>query len=231
MNTAELNSFVKSLGISQEQILREEAEMKILDVLSKNKLGQKIVFYGGTALRLSYGSPRFSEDIDLLAIKTVQYTEFEDFINDILRVNTKGWQLRDIKKKRNTLFALFMINDENLKHNYSVKIEIHVPAKKPFIETQLLLIKSPVSILEPLLLAPTIKELKRLKENALMGRKKARDLFDLWYIAQSMREPFVLPKKRPVFSKREFTNELQVFLPKNYYPVIKQLYEQTIETD
>ena len=64
MDQNQLTQLSKELKISTDQILREEAEMIFLDALSKDKLGGKIVFYGGTALRLVYGSPRFSEDID-----------------------------------------------------------------------------------------------------------------------------------------------------------------------
>ncbi|MBU4338033.1 nucleotidyl transferase AbiEii/AbiGii toxin family protein [Patescibacteria group bacterium] len=226
MNTVELNDFVKNLGISRDQILREEAELNFLKLLADNKLGAKVVFYGGTALRLAYGSPRFSEDIDLISVKYFKFTEFKKFIKEVGEANKEHWQVKDIKEKRNTMFALFLIRDKKLKHNFSLKIETRIPAKKVSLESQLALIKSPVSAKEPLLLVPTIRELKKMKENALAARKKARDIFDLWYIAQALREPFSLPDKMPIYSKREFKNELQVFLPIKYYPIIEQLYGQ-----
>lgn len=226
MNSIELSELVNELGISRDQILREEAEMNFLKLFSESKLSAKAVFYGGTALRLAYGSPRFSEDIDLISIKHFKFVEFKDFIKEVGEENKGQWLIKDIKEKRNTMFALFLIEDEKLKHNFSLKIEMHVPIKKVSLESQLALIKSPVSINEPLLLVPTIKELKKLKENALVARRKARDIFDLWYISQVLREPFLLPEKMPRYSKREFKNELQVFLPIKYYKVIEQLYEQ-----
>jgi len=226
MNLQQLENFKKQLNISSDQILREEAEMAFLDELSKNKLSAKLIFYGGTALRLAYGSPRFSEDLDLICFKPISFLEFEKFIQEVIKKSPR-WRLKDIKDKRNTLFALILIKDEKLKHNFSLKIEIHKPAKKVSIETELSLIKSPSSISEPLLLVPTLNELKKLKENALVSRKKARDIFDLWYISKTLRENFILPAKTPKYSEREFRNELQVFLPKKYYPIIKQLYDKT----
>ena len=199
--------------------------MEILSEFAKDKLSAKLVFYGGTALRLVYGSPRFSEDIDLLVMKKTSYAEFKGFVADLVK-KYDSWTLKDIKDKRQTMFALISIKDEKLKHSFSIKIEAHKPAHKPKIETELALVKSLLSIAEPLLLVPTLKELKKLKELALAGRKKGRDIFDLWYIAQALRENFVMPKKMPEYKKREFENELKVFLPKKYYPVISQLYEQ-----
>lgn len=225
MNEEQLLNYVRDFGISRDQILREEVEMEILSELSKDKLSAKLVFYGGTALRLVYGSPRFSEDIDLLAIKKTSFIEFEDFVTNLTKKH-RNWELKDSKDKRQTMFALISIKEEKLKHNFSIKIEAHKPSPAPRIETELSLIKSPLSIAEPLLLVPTLEELKRLKERALVGRKKGRDVFDLWYIAKTLREQLVLPKDLPAYGKKEFQNELQVFLPKKYYPIINQLYEQ-----
>lgn len=225
MDENQLNAHIKQLGISRDQILREEAEMEFLRELSEDKLGAKVIFYGGTALRLAFGSPRFSEDIDLLRLKSITFSEFEKFIQKLVKKHP-NWSLKDIKDKRQTIFALILIKDEKMKHYFSLKIEIHKPDKKIKLETDLSLIKSPMSIAEPLLLVPTLKELKKMKEDALAGRKKARDIFDLWYIAQSLRINFEIAGKLPKYSKREFENELKVFLPKKYYPIIDQLYEQ-----
>jgi len=223
MNQRELNNLIEKIKISKDQILQEEVEMIFLNELAKSSIGSKIIFYGGTALRLAYNSPRFSEDIDLLRIKKIKFSEFEKFIKQIIKEN-QNWKLKDLKNKKQTIFALILIKDEKLKHNFSLKIEIHKPVKKIKMENELKIIKSITSILNPLLLVPTLKELKKLKEQALIKRKKARDIFDLWYISQSLRENFILPKKE--FSKKEFKNELQVFLPKKYYPIIEQLYDK-----
>ena len=223
MNQRELNNLIEKIKISKDQILQEEVEMIFLNELAKSSIGSKIIFYGGTALRLAYNSPRFSEDIDLLRIKKIKFSEFEKFIKQIIKQN-QNWKLKDLKNKKQTIFALILIKDEKLKHNFSLKIEIHKSTKKIKMENELKIIKSITSILNPLLLVPTLKELKKLKEQALIKRKKARDIFDLWYISQSLRENFIFPKKE--FSEKEFKNELQVFLPKKYYPIIEQLYDK-----
>ncbi|MFH1661763.1 MAG: nucleotidyl transferase AbiEii/AbiGii toxin family protein [Candidatus Falkowbacteria bacterium] len=225
MEQEQLNKLIKELKISADQILREEAEMIFLRALGDSPLGSKTVFYGGTAMRLAYNSPRFSEDIDLIKIKPLKFTEFKKFIRDTVKQNS-NWSVKDIKDKRQTMFALILIKDSKLKHNFSIKVEAHKPAKNPVLDQSLTLIKSPISVLEPLLLVPSLEKLKELKINALHGRKKARDIFDLWYLARLNREIFSLPVKTPKYKKKEFENELKVFLPKNYYPIINELYEQ-----
>ncbi|MEI7621521.1 MAG: nucleotidyl transferase AbiEii/AbiGii toxin family protein [Candidatus Moraniibacteriota bacterium] len=223
MDNNQLESLVRQFGIAKDQILREEAEMFFLDELAKDKLAAKVAFYGGTALRLAYNCPRFSEDIDLIKLEAIKFSEFEKFVRKIVKKN-ENWKLADLKNKRNTMFALFQIKEEKLKHNFSLKIELYKPAKKIKLEMQLTLIKSPASLCEPLLLVPTLAELKRMKEDAILGRKKARDIFDLWFISQALRLNFELPEKLPVYLKKEFENELKVFLPKKFYPVVTQLY-------
>ncbi|PKL72142.1 hypothetical protein CVV26_02860 [Candidatus Kuenenbacteria bacterium HGW-Kuenenbacteria-1] len=67
---------------------------------------------------------------------------------------------------------LLELANNKLKHSFSIKIEVHKPANKIKIETELSLIKSPLSINEPLLLTHTLLELKKMKGSALLGRKK-----------------------------------------------------------
>lgn len=230
MNQEELNKLSEESNISIDKIIREELEMIFLYELSKSNLSSKLVFYGGTALRLVYNSPRFSEDIDLLMIKSIDFDDFSEFMNRVVKKNPL-WSLKDIKDKRNTIFGLILIKEPKLKYPLSLKIEIYKNPKLISLETELSIIKSPTSILSPLLLVPKLEELKRLKEDALLDRKKARDVFDLWYIAKTLRQDFSIPNQVPKFSKKEFENELKVFLPKDYYPIIDQLYEKIDSKD
>lgn len=56
-------SLARQLKIAIEPVVREEYELRILRELLETTLGHALVFKGGTALRLAYGSPRFSDDL------------------------------------------------------------------------------------------------------------------------------------------------------------------------
>lgn len=56
-------SLARQLKIAIEPVVREEYELLILRELLETTLGHALVFKGGTALRLTYGSPRFSDDL------------------------------------------------------------------------------------------------------------------------------------------------------------------------
>lgn len=48
----------------ERHILREYLQYKILDIIYSLGYGEKLVFLGGTALRIVYNNQRFSEDLD-----------------------------------------------------------------------------------------------------------------------------------------------------------------------
>jgi len=62
----------RRLGIAVEQVVREEIEIAILRPLLESRIGNSLVFKGGTALRLAYGSPRFSDDLDFSSLAPIE---------------------------------------------------------------------------------------------------------------------------------------------------------------
>jgi len=54
------------LGVPRKYIFQEEMQKAVLTALAIKGCFNNLVFQGGTALRLFYGNPRFSEDIDLV---------------------------------------------------------------------------------------------------------------------------------------------------------------------
>jgi len=54
-----------SENISERNMLREYLQYKILAAIFESKYAERLSFIGGTAIRIIYGSDRFSEDLDL----------------------------------------------------------------------------------------------------------------------------------------------------------------------
>jgi len=80
MDQYNLQLLTKKLKIAPINIFRENVEIEILNAIAQSEISKKIVFYGGTALRLGFGSPRFSEDLDFLMIKTFQSNELKKIL-------------------------------------------------------------------------------------------------------------------------------------------------------
>lgn len=209
------------IKIAPLNIVRENIEVSILFTLSESSIAGRLIFYGGTALRLAYGSVRFSEDLDFLMIKKVSKEELElllkEFQKKVLNV-----EIKEVFEKRNTLFALINISNEILKHPINVKIEIC--KKKNDVDAEYIPLVSECSHLRPIVYTATINSLKKLKIETIKHRDDPKDWFDLWYIYKYLKEEVVYPKKIP-FNKREFERELKRFLPQNYWNLINQVYE------
>ena len=215
-----LEKLSQGIKISPLNLIRENAEVAFLDKLGQSNLSKSVIFYGGTSLRLGYGSPRFSEDLDFLMVEKVSEQGLKKIIENLLSENS-NFSLEDIKEKRNTLFALLKLAHPILKHRLSIKIEMS--KKKDGVQSEYLPLASPCSHLTPIILTARIEALKVLKESAIRGRKEPKDWFDLWYILKYLKEPFKPPVPFP-FNFKEFKRELKRFLPQNKWVLIDQIY-------
>lgn len=52
-------------ALQPRAVLKEYLQYRILDIVFSSKYGDRLIFMGGTCIRIVYGSDRFSEDIDL----------------------------------------------------------------------------------------------------------------------------------------------------------------------
>ena len=62
----------------------ERFEIEVLEYLNKGKFLEKLVFLGGTMLRLCYGLNRFSVDLDFWIIKKLDLKQFFDDLKNFL---------------------------------------------------------------------------------------------------------------------------------------------------
>lgn len=189
--------------------------------MAESSIAKKIIFYGGTSLRLAYASPRFSEDLDFLMIKNVSIKELEELLNK-LASDYSGISIREVIMKRKTLFALLNLTHPVLKHPLNIKIEIF--RQKNNVRAKYIPLSSPASNLTPIVLTADITSLKELKIKTIISRKDPKDWFDLWYISKYLKEPFSPSIEFP-FELKEFKRELKRFLPKNRWVLIDQIYD------
>jgi predicted nucleotidyltransferase component of viral defense system len=206
------------LGISVVQIVREEYEMILLSRIFDNPLGKKLVFRGGTALRLAYGSQRFSDDLDFSQTDPISTEEFTKWAEKTARDNS-NMELVEALKKYFTLFALFKIKDPVLPVPISIKVEISIrkEAWKKDKDYFLMSIRSEVT---PLTLLAQVASLTRIKKEKLTIKPlRIRDIFDLWFIGQQLKQPY--PMQFRPFSPNEVKRELYRLLSAGARELIK----------
>lgn len=220
-----LQELAKKLKIAPMNIVRESVEVELLQTLTESDLTKNLLFYGGTAIRLAYSSPRFSEDLDFLMTRRISSADLERVLEKFC-AGYIGSSVRDVKDKRQTLFALVNVTHPALKHPINVKIEMS--KKRDGLTTALMPLSSPCSHLTPIVPVPTIQMMLTLKENAIKGRDEPRDWFDLWFITKYMKQDFSPPEEFP-FAPHEFKRELKRFLPQDKWTIIDQILKEVEE--
>ena len=218
LNLLEIKKLSKNIGIAGLNIIRENIEIEILDSLSKSELSGRVIFYGGTAIRLAYNGPRFSEDLDFIFDKhhKKDAQELKNILNNVSK-NNEGIIIEEVLEKRNTLFGLIHISNSLLKHSIRIKIEISKKSHEQ--KSEYLMLSSPCSILNPIVKTSTLNSLIQNKLLAIKHRNEPRDWFDLWFIGKKTNS-IHKPEKSLPFNKREFENELKRWLPRNFWKVI-----------
>ena len=210
----------KSLQININNIAREYWEMFILNKLYASSLAPILIFKGGTALRLIYNSPRFSEDLNFFLLDKMDFDDFQKIVKKIIESQSE-LSLKETYSKRYTYFALIKFQQDYLTQTLSIKIEI---SKRKFLYKNFnsLVASSPTSNFKPLVKVMTLEQILKDKFDALASRKKPKDLFDAWFVGQLLRDDkIILPKT--TFTAQEIKQELHKLLPQNYYPIISDL--------
>ena len=208
------------IGIDVLQVIREEAELIFLNGLFESSLSDRLIFKGGTALRLVYGAPRFSEDLDFSVTDKINPSEFKRVTTDITRSDER-FSLKDLKSKYYTNLAQIKIKEPWWERVLSMKIEIAkkiVKAPRDYINA---LAKSPTTNISVMAKVFSLERMLKDKLKIIKERKMPRDIFDIWFICQKINKPFDL--KDFGYPKGKLRQELRKFLPRKFYPVVEDL--------
>lgn len=214
-------NLASQIGIDIQQVIREEIELIFLKELFESKISDFLVFKGGTALRLIYNSPRFSEDLDFSLLNEITSADFKKVIEKIVKRDER-FAIKDLTTEYYTYLAEIRIKEAWQSLSFSLKIEISKrPEKFKASELTNLLAKSPATNLMATVKTYTLEKILSDKLRIINERKMPRDIFDIWFICQKIGQPFL--KKQFGYPKGKIRQELRKFLPRNYYPIIEEL--------
>ncbi len=78
--------YPQNIQAFEKHILREYLQYKVLEIIYSLDFGERLVFLGGTALRIAYNNQRFSEDLDFdnLGLNAEEFTEMIDIVKSRL---------------------------------------------------------------------------------------------------------------------------------------------------
>jgi len=204
-------------GLDIELIVREFWEMVLLKELFASGVGDRLVFKGGTALRLAWLAPRYSDDLDFARSDAVPFRSFAPVIRGAA-ARYPELKVTDLAAKFNTLLAEFRIEDPSLNRRFRIVVEVRRTGSVP--PSELRLLSSPSVAFTVLARVETLAAIWAEKVAALASRRAPRDLFDLWFLGQKLNR--ALPA-RPALDVRVMRRDLRKYLPREYYPVIEEL--------
>lgn len=214
------------LQTSETNIAREYVQNVFLSILYKLGGSSRLLFKGGTALRLIYKSARYSEDLDFTGIN-ISAKEIEDLLQEtFIEMERMDFNVHLEEATKTTGGYLGKIYVEFYDYRILIKLEVSFREKKKiepdtsFIENEYtpnyLIYHLPENIL--------IGE----KIAALLGRGKPRDYFDAYFILRNNMLPANEKKQlKKILDglnslKIDFKHELGTFLPKSFHPIIKR---------
>jgi predicted nucleotidyltransferase component of viral defense system len=203
-----LNEYKPKNNLEAEQALREIIQEIALFGLQQSGFFEIAAFYGGTALRIFHGLPRFSEDLDFSLLSPVENFSLQPYINGMVeqlkalgidvtvkeKIKSQQSNIDSAFLKTNTVWKELVLKDVipqeklGMRPEIKIKLEVDTYPPKAFVTEQKLLLK-PASFYVSIF---TLPDLFAGKMHALLFRKwknrvKGRDWFDLeWYIRKNI---------------------------------------------
>jgi predicted nucleotidyltransferase component of viral defense system len=205
--------------ISIDAVIREYYEYMFLRDFFESPAGGSVAFKGGTALRVFYGLPRYSDNLDFTVIKKLDFSLFSEAVKTLSAKYTNT-RITDLWDKKNTSLCEIKITEDWLKMPFSIKFEISkrdIPAGRGI---ELKMAQSQDFGIQVLGNVFTLEAIYADKLLALKGRDEPKDYFDLWYICQLKKIPFN-PGKKP--DAKRYRQVLGRYLPASYMKILDQI--------
>lgn len=215
-------------------IIREYFQHVFLAELYKLPEAEKMLFKGGTALRIIYGSPRFSEDLDftLCGVPSHQVKSFVDnlFVTVLSEIERVGIEIEIGEKSDITSGGYFGVATFKVFEYQPVGVEINISSRnRRRMEAE---VDSIAGDFAPTYLVAHLSQEELVEEKifgALRERKKPRDFYDLYFMMRkgmlSMGQKRRLAKvKSEIITdarKIDFRGELGTFLPADQQAIIR----------
>jgi len=217
---------------SEMNVVREYIQNLFLSYLYQQDRSEQILFKGGTALKLIHKSPRYSEDLDFTGF-VIREKDIETILKrTLVAVNREGLYMKFTESKPTSGGYLSII--EGTAGEWKPRILINVSLRPKTVEKEAVLIANP--FMPPYLVFSLPEDQMVLEKiNALLKRKKPRDFFDLYFILRKgISRKIVVSHKNKLMSEikeiddKAISRELKLFLPRSFWPVIRNLRENLI---
>ena len=184
-----------------KHILKEYIELLTLEHLSQSPYAPKLVFIGGTNLRLVLGLDRFSEDLDFdcKQLSAEEFVSMTDALVEYLRLNGLQVELRDKENPRLTayrrnIYFPELLFDMNLTGHREERFLMKIEDQGVNYTTQTAMVSRngfffPVTV-------PSKSTMLSMKLAALLARAKGRDFYDTIFLWQQVQPDYDFLRQR-----------------------------------
>lgn len=219
-----LRTLATKLQTTELNVRREYLQQLFLSYFYQHPSTDQVYFKGGTALRMLYHSPRFSEDLDFSSAQS-DIRALEEVILETLAAIARENINVDLTESKTTAGGYLAIVAFQTDHG-SVLIQLEISLRAGEKKGQVVTIASDF-IPAFTVIALAREQLVDEKIQALLSRRKARDFYDLYFI---LRANLLPAHKKEVLgqalntlrqSRIDFEKELKEFLPKSHWAIIR----------
>jgi len=224
---------------TEGNVAREYCQHLFLSYFYKKPKSEKVLFKGGTALRLIFKSPRFSEDLDFSAINsgTITISEINELIESVM-ADMKNEGIECEKKvnpgtQGETTGGYFaIIKMKMLEFDSEIRLQISFRSPNEAISSTTLAQNDFIAPYVMIYLTESLLVSEKIQ--ALLERKKPRDFFDLYFILRSNSLVKFIPKTpnlknqliEIINQEKGVENELKIFLPVSYQTLLKDFKDR-----
>ncbi|MFH1635476.1 MAG: nucleotidyl transferase AbiEii/AbiGii toxin family protein [Chloroflexota bacterium] len=219
-----LQSLAAKRQTTELNLRREYFQHRFLTYFYQQPGTENIFFKGGTALRIIYNSPRFSEDLDFSSL-TRDISGIEGAIlGTMIAISRENIKVDLAEATQTSDGYLAIVTFQTDHESIAVQLEISLREGEKLGEAMMI-----TSDLTPayMIIALEREQLVDEKIQALLTRKKARDFYDLYFI---LRANLLPPERRDILSRTlevltessiDFEKELKEFLPRSHWAIIR----------
>jgi predicted nucleotidyltransferase component of viral defense system len=238
----------RELRIDLFTIYREYLQILFLKYFYRQKESQKIYFKGGTAIRLLYGSFRFSEDLDFTSL--VKAEGLKDLIAKSIRelsAEVTSVYFKKTKSMAESFSGRIFQELPEFKIPISIRLDFSL-REKPVLSVDSSYLETifPVSPY-PLISHLKAEEMLAEKIRAILTRCRGRDVFDIWFLLSKkvavdwklVNKKMAIYKKKAnkedllraleEFPQEEIKSDLARFLPTSHRGLIKEIKKLAVD--
>jgi len=220
----------------QKHMLKEYVELLALDWIARSPYAAKMVFIGGTNLRLIQSIDRFSEDLNF-DCKGLSEREFQQMSNELVKYLQLQGLNAELRNKDNARLTAFrsnvhfpeMLYDLQLTGHREERFLMKIEAQDQGVDyarEMAIVQRNGFSFPVPV---PPLSVLLSMKLSALLTRQKGRDFYDAIFLMQRTEPDYAfLQQQKGIANKEQLETALRDTIAKTEMKMKQRDFEHLL---